>query len=94
MPSSKKMYLLWDFAAGFYMSEALSPCPSPFHTVYVYTVYLFPGKRGGEGYNQREGWRRDSSQNWVENTNKTHCFTSLQILINTCHMFLYRSFFS
>jgi hypothetical protein len=55
MLSSKKIDLLRDLAAGFYMSEAPSPpmphTPPLLHNVYVYTVYLFTEGRGRGGGN-------------------------------------------
>jgi hypothetical protein len=47
-----------DFAAGVYLSEAQNPLHPPLHTEYVYTVYLFTQRGGGEAgveRNQREG---------------------------------------
>jgi hypothetical protein len=44
-----KIYLLRDFAAGFYLSEAQNHIVPPLHTVYVYTIYLFTQKRGAWG---------------------------------------------
>ncbi len=84
-----KKYLIWDFAAGFWGSL---PMPPPY-TLYTCILYTYSQGRGEGRANQREGWRRDSSQNWVENTNKTHCITSLQILINTCHKVPLQVFF-
>jgi hypothetical protein len=46
MSSSKRVYLLKDFAAGLYLSEAQTP-PPPKCSVYVYTVYIFRHGRGG-----------------------------------------------
>ncbi len=49
--------------------EPHTPPPPPHtHTVYLYIVYLFTQGRGG-GFNQREGEKGNSSQNWFENTN-------------------------
>jgi hypothetical protein len=52
----------------------LRPIPPLFtRCIRVYcTVCLFTQRRGGE-MNQREGWRGNSSQSWVENTNMTGC---------------------
>ncbi len=33
---------------------------------------------------EREGWRCNSSQSWVENTNMIVCISSLLTLLNTC----------
>ncbi len=68
-----------DFAAGVYLSEGRNhvPLPPPPYTAYVYTLYLFTEERGenvGE-WNQREDWRGNSSQSWVENTNMTDCLS-------------------
>jgi hypothetical protein len=43
----------------------------------VYTVYLFTYGGGGGEFNQREGYRGNSSQSWVENTNMIDCISSL-----------------
>ncbi len=81
MSSSKKMTFkeTWDFAAGGYLSETQNPIPPPLlHTAYEYIVYLFTqGEGGGGELNQRDGYRGDSSQSWVENTNLTDCISSL-----------------
>jgi hypothetical protein len=62
MSSSKKyVHICRDFAAGVYLFEAQNPVhPPPFHTVDVYTVYLFnrEGGKGGE-LNQKEGESTD-----------------------------------
>ncbi len=53
--------------------------PSPLYKLYTcihYTVYLFTQVRGGE-LNQREGYRSNSSQSWVEITNITDCISGL-----------------
>jgi hypothetical protein len=47
MSSSKKVDLLWDFAAGVYLSEAQNPYLPPY-TVNVNTLYLFTQGRGEE----------------------------------------------
>ena len=53
------------------------PPPPPNHTLSVYSVLWHrEGGRGG-GLNQRESWRGNSSQSWVENTNMTDCISSL-----------------
>jgi hypothetical protein len=62
-----------DFADGVYLSEAQSPIfpppPPHIHRIRVYSVFIHTGKwKGGGGLNQREGYRDNSSQSWVENT--------------------------
>ncbi len=47
MLSSKQIDLLRDFAAGVYLSEAQNPIRPPLHTVYVYTVLIHTGRKGG-----------------------------------------------
>jgi hypothetical protein len=81
MSSSKKNYLYRGFGAGVYLSEAQNPIPArPTHCIRVqYTEYLFTqgrGEGGGE-LKQREGQRGTSSRSWIENTNMTHCISSL-----------------
>jgi hypothetical protein len=73
MPSSKKMDLLRDFAAGVYLFEAQNPTP---HRIRVYCILIHTGKGGGGVEPQRRG-EGQSSQNWVENTNMTDCLSSL-----------------
>jgi hypothetical protein len=51
--------------------------PLLFYTMYVYTVYLFTQGRGGGELNQREGYKGNSSQSWVENTIMAQCISSL-----------------
>ncbi len=48
------------------------------HWTHVYST-LIPYREVGEGgeLNQREGYRDNSSQSWVENTNMTDCISSL-----------------
>ena len=71
MSSSKKFPV--KFAAGVYLSEApslydpITP-PPPTHCIRVHCI-LVHTVRGGGIANQREGWRGNSSQCWVKNTN-------------------------
>ncbi len=51
-----------------------TPTPSQPHTVCIYCTLTQGG--GGE-LNQREGYRGNSSQTWVKNTNMTDCISSL-----------------
>jgi hypothetical protein len=56
MSSSKKIDLLRDFAADFFLSEAQSPIPP--HTLYTCIQYTYSHREGGDGggeWNQREG---------------------------------------
>jgi hypothetical protein len=64
----KKYDLYRDFAAGVYLSEA----PPPNYTLYI-VMYTYSHREGGEELNQREGYRGNSSQSWVDNTNMTDC---------------------
>jgi hypothetical protein len=49
---------------------------------FIYTVYLFYlFTRGWGRANQREGWRGNSSQSWVENTNMSDCTSNPEALI-------------
>ncbi len=75
----KKIYLLWDFAAGVYLSETQNPIPSPLHTAqYTCVQHIYSHREGGRGdLNQREGERGNSSQSRVENTNMTACISGL-----------------
>ncbi len=72
-----------NMAAGVYLSEAQNPIPPPPPTqcILVYRILIYTGKGGGEGWrlNQREGYRGNSSQSWVENANLTNCISSLHI---------------
>jgi hypothetical protein len=45
MSSSKKIYLLWDFAAGVYLSEARTPYPP--HTLYTCIQHTYSHREGG-----------------------------------------------
>jgi hypothetical protein len=66
--------------------EAQNPIPpSPLHTIYVFTVYNIHTGKGGE-LNQREGWRGNSSQSWVENTNMTVYISILQSITSDKHL--------
>jgi hypothetical protein len=54
MSASKNIYLLWDFAAGVYLSEAPSPPMTPYppsYTLYTCIVYciLVTYSHGGGG---------------------------------------------
>ncbi len=61
-----------------------SPPPSPLPCLNkIYSVQVQYTERGGR-VNQREGYRGNSSQSWVENTNITGCTSYLCTLINTC----------
>ncbi len=69
-----------DFAAGVYLSEAQISIPhNPPYTLYSCIQYTYSHREGGKGgeFNQREGERDNSSQNWVENTNMIDCISSL-----------------
>jgi hypothetical protein len=72
-----------DFAAGVYLSEAPSSPVTPYlftHCIRVYCILIHTGKVGigrMNQMNQREGYRGNSSQSWVENTNMTDCIFSL-----------------
>ncbi len=68
MSSSKKIVLK---KAGVYLSEAQNPIPSPLHNLYVYSVYFFSRREGGE---VNGSWTREKgrgAQSWVEITNMT-----------------------
>jgi hypothetical protein len=55
--------------------------PPPSHTLSLYTVLCYrEGGKGGEELNKREG---NSSQSWVENTNRTDCIFNRKTQINT-----------
>ncbi len=77
MSSSKKLTCGGTSRLVFIYLRSRNPYPPPPHTVYLYTVYLFIQEGGGEELNQREGYRGNSSQSWVENTNMTDCISSL-----------------
>ncbi len=61
--------------ADAYLSEAPSPPHTnpPTHCIRVYSILIHTGKggRGGGEMNQREGYRGNISQSWVETTNMT-----------------------
>ncbi len=52
--------------------------PPPFYILYTCIQYTYSHGRGeGVELNQRESYRGNSSQSWVENTNMTDCISSL-----------------
>ncbi len=63
--------------------------PIPTKGIHCGTLYMYVlcevqyTERGGRA-NQREGYRGNSSQSWVENTNMTGSISYLCTLINTC----------
>ncbi len=50
--------------------------PTPRYILYTY-MYIFTQGKGGSGgkLNLREGWRGNSSQSWIKNTNITECIS-------------------
>ncbi len=57
--------------------------PPPPYALYTCILYTYSHREGGE-MKKRKGYRGNSSQSWVENTNMTDCIFSLRTLINTC----------
>jgi hypothetical protein len=49
MSSSKKNYLLRNFAAGVYLSVAQNPIPPPLYTLYTCIHYIYSHREGGVG---------------------------------------------
>jgi hypothetical protein len=56
-----------------------TPYPLLPYTLYTCIQYIIHTEEWGEveELNQREGWRGNSSQSWVENTNMNDCISSL-----------------
>jgi hypothetical protein len=53
--------------------------PTQLHTLCImYILYVLRHREGGGELNKREGWRGNSSQSWVENTNMTDCIVYTQ----------------
>jgi hypothetical protein len=54
------------------IQQNLKPPPPLTHCIRIYHIIIPTGKgEGGGELNQREGYRGNSSQSWVENTNMT-----------------------
>ncbi len=73
---------LWSFPVSVHWMQKFLTCN--FLCMIFATVNYFDTGDGGGELNQREGQRVNNSQSWVENTNMTDFFSSLETLINTC----------
>ncbi len=76
MSASKQIYLEGDFAAGVFLSDTHLLHPHHLYTMYSYMHFFTQGGGMGGGGDKSEGYRGNSSQSWVENTNMTDCISS------------------